>query len=241
MVGREGDDVVGFHPVILPITARGRSIAFAAARLRAMRGLRIGWTAALVAVAAVSLAACGSSGRPDASAASTAESFSPVVSDATAPVVAAPAVPSNSAPAVVPTPKPTPNACAHNAAAQLVLVDLSRQHLWLCARHRLVKQTPITSGMSGQWTETPRGHYTVQGLERNTTLTLNTGATYAVKYWVPFDGPLFGFHDSSWQAFPYGSAKYKTDGSHGCVHMPLRAIAFLYGWARVGAKVYIHA
>ena len=70
-------------------------------------------------------------------------------------------------------------------------------------------------------------------------LTLNTGATYDVKYWIPFDAPLFGFHDSSWQDFPYGSAKYKTDGSHGCIHMPLKAIAFLYDWADIGADVDI--
>ena len=61
-----------------------------------------------------------------------------------------------------------------------------------------------------------------------------------MKYWIPFDAPLFGFHDSSWQTFPYGSQQYRTDGSHGCVHMPLADIAFLYEWANVGATVVIH-
>ena len=51
--------------------------------------------------------------------------------------------------------------------------------------------------------------------------------------------PLFGFHDSSWQHFPYGSAKYRTHGSHGCVHMPLHAIAFLYRWGDTGTPVRI--
>ena len=45
-----------------------------------------------------------------------------------------------------------------------------------------------------------------------------------MKYWIPFDAPLFGFHDSSWQKMPYGSQKYRTKGSHGCIHMPLAAI-----------------
>jgi lipoprotein-anchoring transpeptidase ErfK/SrfK len=93
--------------------------------------------------------------------------------------------------------------------------------------------------MAGQWTGTPTGNYWIQGRNRNTTLTLNTGATYAVKYWIPFDAPLFGFHDSSWQKFPYGSPKYKTDGSHGCVHMPLAAIAFLYRWSARPTAVHI--
>jgi hypothetical protein len=127
-------------------------------------------------------------------------------------------------------PRPKPNRCAHNDAAQKVIVSIAAQHLWMCARHRLVRQTPVTTGMAGPYTNTPTGNYWIQGRNRNTTLTLNTGATYAVKYWIPFDAPLFGFHDSSWQHFAYGSAKYKTAGSHGCVHMPLKAIAFLYRW-----------
>ncbi len=93
--------------------------------------------------------------------------------------------------------------------------------------------------MSGQYTETPTGRYHIQGRNTDTVLTLNTGATYDVKYWIPFDAPLFGFHDSSWQHFPYGSPQYKTDGSHGCIHMPLKAIAYLYHWVDIGADVSI--
>lgn len=138
-------------------------------------------------------------------------------------------------------PRPRPNPCATSTHAQLVRVSLRAQHLWMCAHRRLVADTPITSGMLGQYTETPTGTFRIQGITRDTSLTLISGATYAVKYWIPFDGPLFGFHDSSWQNFPYGSARYRTDGSHGCVHMPLRAIAFLARWAEVGATVTIAA
>lgn len=111
--------------------------------------------------------------------------------------------------------------------------------MWLCRRTHTVYSNPITSGMQGAYTETPTGHFHIQGLNQNTVLTLNTGATYDVKYWIPFDAPLFGFHDSSWQHFPYGSSKYKTAGSHGCIHMPLTAIAFLYHWADIGTDVSI--
>jgi len=131
--------------------------------------------------------------------------------------------------------------CAANRAGQLVLVDLSEQHLWLCAHARTVRDTPITSGMDNAYTHTPTGTFHVQGRNRDTTLTLNTGATYAVKYWIPFDAPLFGFHDASWQKFAFGSAKYKTDGSHGCVHVPLADMAFLYRWVHVGARVTIRS
>ena len=154
---------------------------------------------------------------------------------ATAPV---PQAPSATQP---PVSRPPVSHCAANQAAQAVLVSLRDQHLWLCARHRQVLDTAITSGMVGPDTATPTGRYTIQGLNRDTTLTLNTGATYPVKYWIPFDAPLFGFHDSSWQNFPYGSPRYRTDGSHGCIHMPLPAIRFMYGWAHIGAIVDIAA
>ena len=154
---------------------------------------------------------------------------------------------SSSAPAPDPTTTtparhtPPLNHCAANHAVQAVLVSLRVQHLWLCARLRQVYDTPITSGMAGPNTATPTGQYAIQGLVRDTTLSLNTGVTYPVKYWIPFDAPLFGFHDSSWQDFPYGSPRYRTSGSHGCIHMPLRAIAFLYRWAHIGTAVDIRA
>jgi hypothetical protein len=140
-----------------------------------------------------------------------------------------------------PPARPVSTPCTRNAHGQLVFVSLRRQHLWMCAAHRVVHDTAITSGMLGQYTETPTGSYRIQGLNRNSVLTLNTGATYPVKYWIPFDAPLFGFHDSPWQRFPYGSDRYKTRGSHGCVHMPLPAIRFLYRWADIGTRVRIKA
>ncbi len=111
----------------------------------------------------------------------------------------------------------------------------------MCARHRVAYTTPITSGIVGEYTSTPTGTFEIQGLDRDTSLTLIDGSTYPVKYWIPFQAPLFGFHDSSWQHFPYGSPKYRTRGSHGCVHMPLAAIRFLYQWAEIGTTVRIRA
>jgi lipoprotein-anchoring transpeptidase ErfK/SrfK len=131
------------------------------------------------------------------------------------------------------------NHCAHNRAGQRIIVSVAAQRMWLCAHRHTVRTNPVTTGMSGRSTRTPTGHYTIQGRNTDTVLTLSSGAQYPVKYWIPFDAPLFGFHDSSWQHFPYGSPKYRTQGSHGCVHMPLHAIAFLYRWVQIGAKVTI--
>jgi lipoprotein-anchoring transpeptidase ErfK/SrfK len=205
---------------------------------------------ALVAAgaAALLLAGCGAATRPAGPDPSPAGVSSPAATGGSSPtatgaapaVVASPSSPGSTASAAGPA-RPKPSACVNNQAGQLVKVSLQAQHLWMCERSRLVYSAAITSGIVGPDTSTPTGDYTIQGRNRDTVLTINTGAQYNVKYWIPFDAPLFGFHDSSWQDFPYGSAEYKTQGSHGCVHLPLGAIAFLYKWADIGAKVTIRA
>lgn len=133
------------------------------------------------------------------------------------------------------------NHCAHNRAAQLVLVSISDQRAWLCARSRTVFSTAVTTGMRGRATVTPTGHFRIQGRDRDTVLHPDNGRSYPVRYWIPFDAPDYGFHDASWQTMPFGSADYRTHGSHGCVHMPRKAVAFLYRWVHVGAAVLIRA
>lgn len=160
----------------------------------------------------------------------------------TAPAEVVAAAPRMTAPAPVPKaiPKPKPNACAGNAAPQLVLVSVAKQHLWMCATSHLVYNAAVTTGaVDLPYDSTPTGTYQIQAKETDRTLTLLSGDQYQVNYWIPFDAPLFGFHDSSWQNFPYGSARYRTEGSHGCVHTPLAAMKFLYSWANIGATVTI--
>jgi len=143
-------------------------------------------------------------------------------------------------PVVSPVPRrPVVTPCTKNRLRKYVFVSIRRQQMWMCARNHVALQTPITTGRASRYTNTPTGRFTIQGRMRNTTLTPIDGSSYAVKYWIPFQGSEFGFHDSSWQHFPYGSAKYRTHGSHGCVHMPLHAIAFLYRWGDTGTPVRI--
>lgn len=133
-----------------------------------------------------------------------------------------------------------PNHCAHNHAARLVLVSIPTQHAWLCARHHTVLSTAVTTGASHvKFDATPRGRFRIQGLNRNTVLYPADGGAFPVKYWIPFDAPLYGFHDASWQKMPFGNPHYVTRGSHGCIHMPLRAIRFLFHWAHIGTRVLI--
>lgn len=167
-----------------------------------------------------------------------------VTTSSATPVRATPpaASPRQQAPRPVASPTPTPvDRCAGNRSAQLVVVSIGRQHAWLCAGARTVYQTAVTTGMNRPGDATPTGRFRIEGRNRDTVLRPDDGRAYPVKYWIPFQAPLYGFHDASWQQIPYGSSAYRTGGSHGCVHMPLKAIEFLYRWVRIGTSVVIEA
>jgi hypothetical protein len=136
-----------------------------------------------------------------------------------------------------PAPSVTTNHCAGNAKARAVIVSLKAQHAWYCSGTKLAFDSKITTGRTA--TRTPTGHFTVRAKLNNTVLTPNTGEHYFVKYWIAFSGTEYGFHDASWQKIPFGSTKYSSAGSHGCVHLPLKAAKFLYSWATVGTAVTI--
>ncbi|MDQ2751346.1 MAG: L,D-transpeptidase [Pseudonocardiales bacterium] len=195
--------------------------------------------AVLGALVAAVLAGCGADLAHDRTGPShTTLTTAPVNIVAAPRTTAAPAL--KPTPTAKPAPKPKPNACAANTARQQVLVSVAEQHLWMCAASHLVYDAAVTTGaVDLPYDSTPTGSYQIQAKETDRTLTLISGDQYQVNYWIPFDAPLFGFHDSSWQSFPYGSPRYRTEGSHGCIHTPLAAMKFLYGWADIGAVVTI--
>jgi lipoprotein-anchoring transpeptidase ErfK/SrfK len=202
--------------------------------------MRLSFRSVLIAcVAALSLTAAGCAttatvaGNPDpTSMAAPATSSSAPVSVPPAPVV--------TTPTPTPTPKPAINRCAGNTAAQYVLVVISVQHTWVCSHTTLVYDTAVTTGATVDDDDTPTGTWHVQSIQGARYLTLLNGTRYHVEHWIPFDG-VYGFHDAAWQTFPEGSALYKTQGSHGCVHLPMKAMVWLSNWVHVGAKVTVRA
>jgi lipoprotein-anchoring transpeptidase ErfK/SrfK len=146
-------------------------------------------------------------------------------------------------PSPTPTPTPSPpNECAANTANQLILVSVSTQTAWMCSGATTVYTTPVTTGATADgYDDTPQGTFHVESRQTDRTLTLLSGAKYHVKYWIPFSGTLYGFHDATWQTMPFGSQDYHTLGSHGCVHLPSDAMAWLYSWVTVGATVTVRA
>ncbi|MDT4915537.1 MAG: hypothetical protein QOH89_237 [Pseudonocardiales bacterium] len=125
-------------------------------------------------------------------------------------------------------------------AGKTVTVDIGDQRARMCRDGQQRRTTPVTTGASALGYGTPTGTWSVYARVRDTTLYPASGGAYPVHFWLPYSGP-YGFHDSPWQHFAYGSPRYTTQGSHGCVHVPARMMAWLFSWAAVGTRVTIHA
>jgi lipoprotein-anchoring transpeptidase ErfK/SrfK len=169
--------------------------------------------------------------------------------------VGALAVTPASTPSQTPTPTPTPTpavppqaaACATTpAGVDHIYVSISQQTLWACTGPTLFATTAVTTGASALTNvhdATPVGTWRIYSKVRNTVLVghdANGSWRDAVAYWMPFyEG--YGFHDASWQKFPFGSPLYTTQGSHGCVHVPVAVLGALYNWAPIGTLVTVQA
>jgi lipoprotein-anchoring transpeptidase ErfK/SrfK len=147
--------------------------------------------------------------------------------------------PPASAAAPTPTPTPTATPCAGTTDDQLVLVSISQQHAWMCSAGAEVKDSAVTTGEVDNGDQTPTGTWQVYAKQTDRYLT-GPGYSDYVNFWVPFNGD-FGFHDASWQTMAYGSPDYVTQGSHGCVHLPIDVMTWMYNWIAVGATVTVAA
>lgn len=129
--------------------------------------------------------------------------------------------------------------CVGNTDAERILVSISKQRAWMCSRNHEVRTSAVTTGEVVNGDATPTGTWEIYAKQTNRYLN-GPGYHDYVRYWMPFHGD-FGFHDASWQKMSFGSADYRTRGSHGCVHLPTNVMAWLYSWASVGATVTVTA
>ncbi|MGU3293831.1 L,D-transpeptidase [Williamsia sp. M5A3_1d] len=130
-------------------------------------------------------------------------------------------------------------ACRDGVRGKSIVVSISEQRMRMCDTSSLVEASYVTTGIDNRTDRTPTGTWKIVAEETDRYL---VGADYRVfvHYWMPFFGD-FGFHDSPWQNFDYGSPRYRTNGSRGCVHVPGATMASLYRWAGVGTTVTIRA
>lgn len=123
----------------------------------------------------------------------------------------------------------------NDIGSSYVEADLTNQHLYVYQDGVIVLETDFVSGdpnMSGCMT--PFGIF---GLTYKTTNAVLRGADYEtpVFYWMPFYGN-FGMHDATWRT-EFGGDIYLTNGSHGCLNLPLDKAAAIYGYVYTGSPI----
>ena len=117
-----------------------------------------------------------------------------------------------------------------------VEIDLSNQHLYLYIDGAVVFETEFVSGAmnSTPRSKSPAG---VFDITYKTTNAILRGSDYAepVSYWMPFYGN-YGMHDATWRT-EFGGDIYLTNGSHGCINLPLDSAAVIYNYVKTGFPV----
>ncbi|MCD7867129.1 MAG: L,D-transpeptidase/peptidoglycan binding protein [Clostridiales bacterium] len=105
-------------------------------------------------------------------------------------------------------------------------VDLSEQHMYYYQNGSIVFESDFVSGLaSNSGRKTPEGIYTLY-YKTSPSVLKGDGYEQAVTYWMPFNGGI-GFHDATWRS-SFGGSIYLTNGSHGCINLPLSSAAELY-------------
>jgi lipoprotein-anchoring transpeptidase ErfK/SrfK len=143
-----------------------------------------------------------------------------------------------------------PNNCAGNQLDKLVLVSISKQHLWACdGSSELYDSAVVTGDEQHADTLTPPGTYHIYAMATDRTLTgsdENGSWNDFVYYWMPFldnQYGAYGLHDATWRtASEFGNININTsNASNGCVELPLATAKWIYDWADVGTTVTIES
>lgn len=115
-----------------------------------------------------------------------------------------------------------------------VEINLTDQHLYLYIDGEMVLETDFVSGNVANGNSTPAG---VFGLTYKTRDAVLRGPDYEtpVNYWMPFNGNI-GMHDATWRR-SFGGDIYLTNGSHGCINLPLKMARTIYEYMSTGFPV----
>ncbi len=119
-------------------------------------------------------------------------------------------------------------------------VDITNQKVFVYKDGELALETDCVTGLASDPDRaTPPGVYRIWTMERNVVLGTYEvqGYEQPVDYWINFTEIGIGFHDLARSA--YGGEIYKTNGSHGCINLPLEAVAQLWDIVEIGYPVIV--
>lgn len=128
-------------------------------------------------------------------------------------------------------------------------VDLTEQHARMYdASGSLIWETDIVTGDAAKGYNTPCGVYTMNSYRAQGNVELRgkidpetNEPEYVshVDYWMPFIGNSYALHDADWRA-KFGGKIYESNGSHGCINLPVEKAKELYGLTQIGDVVVVH-
>lgn len=118
-------------------------------------------------------------------------------------------------------------------------VDITNQHAVLVDAGQVLWESDVVTGNVAAGNDTPQGVFTIQNMMNSITLTGEDASENFVYNWMGFISTVWGLHDATWRT-EFGGDIYKTDGSHGCVNLPLDAANELYDLVHVGDVVVVH-
>ena len=123
-----------------------------------------------------------------------------------------------------------------------VEISIADQTLWCYKNGKVAVESPVVTGNTSRGHGTPTGSVWAIDAKKSPAV-LGTIATMGysspVKYWMPFTGNV-GMHDADGWRSNYGGEIYKTNGSHGCVNMPLSKVREVYGIVEIGTAVVVY-
>ena len=121
-----------------------------------------------------------------------------------------------------------------------VEINLTKQHLWFYKDGKRIVDSDFVSGNVSRGWDTPTGCYAVTYKIRDWVLGVNSNADYRtpVSYWMPFNRNV-GMHDATWRN-SFGGEIYKTNGSHGCINLPLNKAKVIYENISAGVPIIVY-
>lgn len=122
----------------------------------------------------------------------------------------------------------------NDIGSSYVEADMTHQHLYLYQKGQLMLESDFVSGDMTNGNRTPEGIFGITYKTMNATL---RGRDYVtpVVYWMPFYGN-YGMHDATWRD-TFGGDIYLTNGSHGCLNLPLEKAGEIYQYMTEGFPV----
>ena len=143
-------------------------------------------------------------------------------------------------PPVVATPTPAPIPAAQG---KLIVVTLATQSLTAYENGKVVATTVVATGRPALPTLTGTFHIKAKYTPYQFISPWPKSSPYwYASAWVKYamlyqDGGYF-IHDAPWRTV-YGPGANLTNGTHGCVNVPLNTMTFLYKWAGVGTTIIV--